>query len=354
MAGCGDPLHSREMNGAGKSHHASDGVRRLFAYIESRFGGISALIDKGARAEVICRGDGILRHEDLSRLMTHEATALHVKGFYDPTAASALGGRLAAEARAGGGRNWKVSTSRGLESSDVATLGAHQPYNVACATGKREDVDSYFEGVQEEFRSRRISPVLGEGVVSSMETATKQPQLWPLDKLRLELDETWQSGAGIAREGDGLMRPFGGGLPRVMSGPTRWKKGFIHVDELAPLSVKRGLFSANIYLQLPSTRHDSSSNDGDFYIWPLGVRSRLDWYKNALLLSGLTAQDPETQVRLRSELGEPHVVKLDPGDLVLLCVQRPHAAVGFAEGTRVSLQCFVQHNGPSERLLLEC
>lgn len=343
------------MKGGGQSQQASTAAaRRLFANIESRFGGISTLIDKGPRAEVIRRDDGILRNGDLARLMSHEATALHVKSFYDPSSASELGRRLAAEARAGWSRNWKVSTSRGLESSDVSTLGSHQPYNVACATGKEEDVDVYFEGVLKELHDRRTAPVLSSGVNDSVEHDIGKPQLWPLDKLRLELDEAWHGGAGIAREKDGLKRPFGGGLPRVMTGPTRWRQGFIHVDELAPLSVSRGLFSANIYLQFPGKASNNPSDDGDFHIWPLGVRSRWDWYRNAILLSGLTAQDPEAQVRLRSELGQPHVIELDAGDLVLLCVQRPHAAVGFTIGTRVSLQCFVQHNGPNKRLLVEC
>lgn len=342
------------MKGVRHSQEASAALKRLFTYVESRFGGVSALIDKGPRAEVIFRDDGILRNRDLVRLMSHEATAIHVKGFYDPSSASKLGSQLAAEAHAGRSRNWKVSTSRGLESSDVSTLGGHQPYNVASATGKKNDVDAYFEGVQKEFRERRMAQLSGEATDSTAEHVRQEPQLWPLDKLRLELDEAWHGGAGIAREDGGLMRPFGGGLPRVMTGPTRWRKGFVHVDELAPLSIDRGLFSANIYLQLPKTVSDNPADDGDFSVWPLGVRSRWDWYKNAILLSGLTAQDPETQVRLRSELGQPHMVKLDPGDLVLLCVQRPHAAVGFTDGTRVSLQCFVQHNGPNKRLLVEC
>ena len=69
---------------------------------------------------------------------------LHVPNFYHRDSASRLGGELIRESNApptrvegdggGGGMwNWKVSTSRGLESSNVSTLGEHPPYNVAVA-----------------------------------------------------------------------------------------------------------------------------------------------------------------------------------------------------------------------------
>lgn len=226
-------------------------------------------MDSGRRAEVIVR-DNVLEGPDLRRLVTHEATALHVKGFYNTNAASQLGERLAEEAKRGKARNWKVSTSRGLESSDVSTLGAHAPFNVACASGKTEDVDSYFDGVRQELRERR----------SAIENDTARHELWPLDKFRLELDEAWPCGAGLAREQTGEKRPFSGGLPRVMMGPTRWKRGFIHVDEMGPLSPAQGLFSANIYLQLPSDDNEViSTAQPALQIWPLGIRSRWDWYR---------------------------------------------------------------------------
>jgi hypothetical protein len=221
-------------------------------------------MDTGRNAEVIIQEKGRLLYADLQRLMIHEATALHVKGFFDFTASQELGKRLALDAQRGKAKNWKVSTSRGLESSDVSTLGHHAPYNVASASGKQEDFNAYFDGVQAELVERRKSE---DG----------RPALWPLDKFRLELDEAWTSGAGLAREPKGQFRPFGGGLPRVMIGPTRWQRGFIHVDEMGPLSKKQGLFSANVYLQLPSD--ETSLAQKALHIWPLGIRSRWDWYR---------------------------------------------------------------------------
>lgn len=247
----------------GKSVESTRALEQLFQWLERHYGGLP--FDQGRHAEVIVR-QRTMQPADLVRLVRHEATALHIKGFYDPEASATLGKQLANDAARGMARNWKVSTSRGLESSDVSTLGKHSPYNVACASGNSADTDDYFDGVLEEFQARRLS------------VDDNKPQLWPLDKFRLELDEVWPGGASLAREEKGRKRPFGGGLPRVMMGPTRWKKGLIHVDEMGPLSPSKGLFSANLYLQLPETNNDQKE-EGGLHIWPLGVRSRWDWYR---------------------------------------------------------------------------
>ena len=303
-------------------------IQNFFQLVQDKYGGLKPFLHNSnhPKPQNVLTKEHTFDKHDLIKLTTHEISAIHIKEYYPRDIAKEIGHELSNRIKEA--KNWKVGSSRGLESSDVLTIGKHAPYNVAFA---QNNTNAYFDGVLEELRGNRSCN-----------------RLYPLDKLRLELDEVWPSGTGLGREDD-THRPFGAGLPRIMIGPTRWKHGFIHVDELAPLMNTAGLFSANIYLQLPS-----HNNDGAFQIWPLCIRSRWDWYKNALLLSGLTVQDPELQVKLRKALGEPYTICVEPGDLVLLCVQRPHAVVGFDEGVRVSLQCFIQHNGLNERLLIEC
>ncbi len=310
--------------------------------------------------------------------MTHEATALHIRNFYNGECAKRLGremlimsdrsqqnpqqeqmgnGGAAAGGGGGGGntrKNWKINTPRGLESSDVMTVGEHMPFNVAYSSSAdmgnrngREDVgrglggsthcsnthkqrssliDEYFEGVHREFRVRRQpKKLVNDNSSNNNDRDYYYHPLWPLDKLRLELEEAWPSGAGLAREDGKLIdqtsasnkkdsstdskseskvryaRPYGGGLPRIMQGPTRWKRGFIHVDELGPLDSTRGLFSANIYLTVPESTLsggiDSGTDDegwkkdaGALHVWPLGVRSRWDWYRVSKIYKILLTQ----------------------------------------------------------------
>jgi hypothetical protein len=234
-------------------------MRQFFEFLEKRFGG-TLTMDNGPGAEVMVRDSLVV--EDLQRLFQHQATALHIPNFFPRESAVELGSRLAQEVQDGQARNWKVSTARGLESSDVFTLGAHVPYNVAVST---QSLDEYYVRVQEEIRQRRRD-----------EKSNTAKIIWPLDQFRLELDQAWPQGAGLARDRGDPRKYRGGGLPRIMLGPTRWKRGFVHVDELAPLSPSNGFFSANIYLQLPD---DKKTKQEILEIWPLAVKSRWEWYK---------------------------------------------------------------------------
>jgi hypothetical protein len=227
-------------------------TRQFFEWLEHKYGGLPLMQSKDA-PRVIQRSR--LLAQDLQDLFSHRHLAIHIPNFYPRESAIQLGELLAAEAEnSGDAKNWKVSTSRGLESSDVFTLGAHMPWNMAVSQNM---TDTYFENVPKEFYHRRLSPQIAK-------------RLWPLDQLRLELDEVWPKGANLSRSGSKCM---GGGLPRIMLGPTRWKKGLIHVDELGPLNEEKGCFSANIYLKLPNDQGPVLE------IWPMNIRSKWDWYR---------------------------------------------------------------------------
>ncbi|KAL3930411.1 MAG: hypothetical protein SGBAC_011777 [Bacillariaceae sp.] len=305
-------------------------TRQLFAWLEANHGGLpmlkrtnpsSAPDDSSAteKASLVVQRSK-LKAQDLKDLFEHKIAALHVPYFYPRASAMELGHALAVEGQSestatedGSGRhNWKVSTARGLESSDVFTLGAHMPWNMAVSN---DAIDDYLKQVPVELQNRRRRKGKGTLLADS---------IWPLDQLRLELDEAWPTGANLSKYKK--QHAMGGGLPRIMMGPTRWKRGLIHVDELGPLSVDKGCFSANIYLQLPNHQEDGENEEPVLDIWPLDIRSKWDWYRNANTLSELTSQSAEGQVKLRHALGPPERIVVQPGDLVLLCVQRPHAA----------------------------
>jgi len=56
----------------------------------------------------------------------------------------------------------------------------------------------------------------------------------PWEMLRSALSNCWPAGAEVLQDRTTGQR-FLPGLGRVMRGPTRWRDGFCHVDDLAPL-----------------------------------------------------------------------------------------------------------------------
>mmetsp|Transcript_13843 Transcript_13843/g.22584 ORF Transcript_13843/g.22584 Transcript_13843/m.22584 type:complete len:306 (+) Transcript_13843:82-999(+) len=291
-------------------------VARAFASLEANHGSLQSIRIKDAK--VICRDE--LRQQDVQALVKHQAVAVQVKGFYPKLLAEKVAAKMLEDDEIA---NWSISHSEhGQEESDVDAVG--MPHNVAVAKGMLKE---YFDGSVKQTRKWR--DVAGEGV------------LGPMDKLRLELDEVWQDGCMLSREKDSK-KAFVAGIPRIMRpatryNPGRWTRGFIHVDDLEIMRTDRGLFSANIYLQTPPS-------GGELEIWPLTFSNRWDFYRNAATLSLCLVQDADAQQVLRQRLGDPIVTKVDPGDLVLLCTQRPHSVRGpVMGGTRVSLQCFIQY-----------
>ncbi|KAJ1450820.1 hypothetical protein M885DRAFT_447201 [Pelagophyceae sp. CCMP2097] len=297
-------------------------ISDMFALIERKWGNFEALFDRSLRVER-CHE---LKHESLERLFTHQTLALVVPNFVEKTLLEPLASRLVAKA-VKYRTNWQISSNRGLESSDVL-VPVGTPFNVAVA---KKSVDEYFDdGVP---RATKMLRELSGGGASI------------IDVLRCDLDAAWRGGATRLRDDGG--RAHHAALPRVMVGPTKWLNGYVHVDDLAPLSPFAGLFSANVYLRLPPV-------GGELELWPCGFWNRIQFYRNASALSDLvTLNDPDAQKRLRQRLGAATLVEPKRGDLVLLSVQRPHAVRGFQNGHRVSVQSFIHHDGPTRPLKME-
>ena len=173
------------------------------------------------------------------------------------------------------------------------------------------------------------------------------PILSPLDLLRLRLDEEW--GATLGRDvksGDVCL----GGAVRFMRG-GREKEGnqFIHVDDLSPISPSLGTFSANIYLKMPPSsfqNHPINENpsEGSLAIWPIEFRSRWQFLTNASFLSSFTTSHPNIQRSLLNQLPPPIEIHPQKGDLVILCVQRPHCVLPITTSQeRISFQTFISY-----------
>lgn len=299
----------------------SAGAQSFLRSLAARYGNIAALQASDV-SSVLTVDASSLSTSHLSSLFRHQHVALHVKNFLSPSASASFASQYSARA-ALEAKNWQVSTSRGLESSDVATIGT--PGNVAASNPDPAEQQAYHDEVALTLASYRASP---------------SPH--PFSLLRLLLDDLSPHGCTL-RKSPSSRLPYSPGLPRLTTGPTRYRSGFIHVDDLSPLDDARGTFSANVYLQQPAADagFDGIPNPGGLRIWPLRY-SKKEFYLNAPVLSALTSSDPEDQAVLRQSLEGPVDILPEAGDLVLLCVQRPHCVVGFREGQRVSLQSFLE------------
>ena len=302
------------------SHGMSRHLGALLLRLEQSHGSIASLVGPASVGRVLTVDN--LSTAALEDLFHHRVCAVRVPGFVPPEQAEALAEHLAGMDKV----NWQVSSAEGLEETDVESIG--MPYNMVVSDGP----DGAGGGGGEAARDAYFADA--RALSSRFRSPVAPAMLTPIDKLRLELDDVWPDGANVAKDKRGRSHLAGAG--RVMRPGGRWRDGFLHVDELDVLSEARGLFSANVYLRMPPT-------GGALHIWNVNVRTRWDYYRNAHTLSRLLVQDDAGQAHLRASFPAPLVLAPDPGDLILICAQRPHAACGFDEGMRVSMQTFVTH-----------
>lgn len=162
------------------------------------------------------------------------------------------------------------------------------------------------------------------------------PNLSPIDKLRLELDEIWPAGASIENLGHGKMFI---GLARCME---EHKDVLPHEDVLrrddkgSPRSRELiAQLALNIYLKVPK-------EGGELELWN---KSCSDEEFNRL--RGQSYGIPRHLLPLPACRIKPHV-----GELVLFHSTRLHAVLPGKGGQRLSLSCFLGYRGENQPLSL--
>ena len=299
-----------------------------------------------------------LTREVLLELFSHRCAAVRVPHFYPPDMVSVMRERLLASSHR---TNWKVNDpQRGLENSTVESVGTPL---VAASLARDEDKETDKKRNKEEMDTNG-SEEQRSGMAEYFKTSSELTRglrgrssnvpndnhtliLTPMDKLRLELDEEWTGGARVGR--DQLTgRPLLAGAGRIMHPTSSRDYGFCHVDDIAIMKNYSGIFSANVYLETPPR-----GCGGELNIWPLQIKSRLDFYNHSAALSLLLTQEQWAQDALRRCLPPPISIVPEAGELILICAQRPHAVVGFDYGQRISMQTFIEVRGMKNNLLLE-
>lgn len=137
------------------------------------------------------------------------------------------------------------------------------------------------------------------------------PELAPIDRLRLELDEVAPLGAGLYRDGSTVRLS---GVGRVMES----SKQIVHADV-----GRRDCLTANVYLRMPGTGGGTTiwRHDGPY-------RQSTGSYRFA---------DGEIPAAAPSCVVQPNV-----GDLVVWNPALPHMVMGFDDPPRVTLQTWLQ------------
>lgn len=248
--------------------------------------------------------------------------AIHVPNFCSPEVAESLSKSALEEFT-----HWKLG---GVLSTDMFYAGGSIPKEVADHSWP--DFCRYFSE-RDDFVSRQRTLSHGK---------------WPVDRLRLELDQAWPFGACLGQYLGQKLRPA---IMRVMQEKNGFdfsspKHGFIHTDDSLKLDYSRATFTANIYLKIPE-------EGGNLYVWNINLKRIKGFYNylTAHVFAMIMAQgyifNIGWQEKILKLLPKPHIIQPKRGDLVIFHSGRPHAVAPVAKGCRVTNQLFIFSKGDS-------
>ncbi len=163
------------------------------------------------------------------------------------------------------------------------------------------------------------------------------PQLTPIDRFRLELDEVWPEGSHVGSMNGhkmfvGLARTFSvGSYAEPHQDVFQWDAP--GTDEARRVTTQVAM---NVYLQMPET-------GGDLTLWPISYKR--DEYEQHRIAGSYGVQ--------RDGLPDP-VATLKPrvGELILFNANKVHAVEEIRAGVRVTWSCFVGYQCADAPLVL--
>jgi hypothetical protein len=248
-----------------------------------------------------------LQRSSLTALFQVEALAVVVPGYVDPELARSVGRKIAEDP--GLEDHYYAPLAKGGQQRERVSLGVSR-LGIAFNTVFGEAADGpkaqrYYAAALDHMRKIR---------------AFFSPNLAPIDRLRLELDELWPEGANL---GTFHGQKMSAGVPRVTHPDSELLETQPHVDSLPCELQLDGQYSANVYLSVPP-------EGGELLLWPSQV---------------LTQEQIEAKQAMGETWNRPPgaaiAIRPSAGDLILINTRRFHAVRRFPRGARVSIQTFI-------------
>lgn len=244
-----------------------------------------------------------LEQLELESLLNQQVTGLIIKNFYPIDLCERLNQKIShSDRREKYTHETIINNEVKQEYFGVDRIGF--PFNLTYGkTASSSLRDNYYKGVKDAFSDLRM---LSEGFIN------------PIDLLRLQLDENFTEGAGIANFEGKKMRA---GVIRLMQAEhSHLSDEQPHYDAL-PLEIAKldSQLAANIYLKTPK------GLGGELELWDV------------------TPLEPMTVVPDNWRESLPTSIKIKPeqGDLVIFNCRLPHAISSFSIGERITAQVFI-------------
>jgi len=254
-----------------------------------------------------------LTADDVLAVATGRILALVIRGYYALSDCEELAKRLRAAPDL-----W-THYAEGSGAEHIATLG--NPLYGCVGSELSADCVDYF--AQAPRLNRRLQ-------------ASTAPWLYPADRVRLELDNSWPGGATLLRVGG---RPAFFGLARFVSSGGGIEPHTDRADWDLPCP-ETSLFRAQLFLNVYLTQ---AEHGGDLELWDLDIRTRTEYdrmrLESSYALKRSLLPDPDTTIRI------------DPGTLVIANASKPHAVTPCAGvGERLSVSGFLGYSTPDHPL----